>query len=165
MLAYCLQARQRIEELIESVVQREGRGGRGGGRDRYDRNRNGGDQQGYGGGGGWCDDRQRGQQASQEITFIVPSTKCGVIIGRGGETIKQINQQSGAYCELDRRSQGNQNEKTFIIRGEPEQVEAAKRIISEKVQIPLNFINVGMSNNLPTVCTECLRVLVWYVIC
>lgn len=71
----------------------------------------------------------------------------------GGETIKQINQQSGAYCELDRRAQTSQNEKTFIIRGEVEQVEAAKRIISEKVQIPLNFINVGMSNNLPTVRT------------
>lgn len=81
----------------------------------------------------------------------------------GGETIKQINQQSGAHCELDRR-QNNQNatEKTFIIRGDPEQIETAKRIISEKVQIPLNFIVTSsgpggpggpgpMQNNMPTV--------------
>ena len=51
----------------------------------------------------------------------------------GGETIKQINQQTGAHCELDRRDQSNENEKLFIIRGNPEQVEHAKRIFSEKL--------------------------------
>lgn len=92
------QARQRIEELIDSVHRRDtdgngssgggvglrgsGPGGPGGGRnrDRYDNrgnNRNGGSQD-Y---GGW-DDR-RPQQPAQEVTFTVPSTKCGVIIGRG----------------------------------------------------------------------------------
>ncbi|XP_018319791.1 far upstream element-binding protein 1 isoform X2 [Agrilus planipennis] len=146
------QARLRIEELIESVCgNRAGGGGGGGGRggrERFDGrggNRNGGGQE-YG--GGW-DDRRPPQQP-QEVTFTVPSNKCGIIIGRGGETIKQINQQSGAHCELDRRSQ-NQQDKTFIIRGDPEQIETAKRIISEKVQIPLNFITVGGGNsNLPT---------------
>lgn len=126
-----------------------GMGGRGG-PNRYDNrgsNRNGD----YGGNGGWDDRRQ--QQHPQEVTFSVPSSKCGVIIGRGGETIKTINQQSGAHCELDRRNPNNQsgNEKTFIIRGDPDQIEAAKRIISEKVQMPLNFMNVGVGNNLPTV--------------
>jgi far upstream element-binding protein len=56
---------------------------------------------------------------------------------------------------LDRRSQNNQNsnEKTFIIRGDSDQIEAAKRIISDKVQMPLNFVPVGgpaMSNNMQT---------------
>ncbi|XP_044263503.1 far upstream element-binding protein 1 isoform X2 [Tribolium madens] len=153
------QARQRIEELIDSVHRRDGGDGPGQGRgrgrggDRYDSrggsSRNGGGQE-Y---GGWDDRRQ--QQPPQEVTFVVPSSKCGVIIGRGGETIKQINQQSGAHCELDRRSQNNQNsnEKTFIIRGDPDQIEAAKRIISDKVQMPLNFVPVGgpaMSNNMQT---------------
>lgn len=73
----------------------------------------------------------------------------------GGETIKQINQQSGAHCELDRRSQNqNSNEKTFIIRGDSDQIESAKRIISDKIQMPINFIPAGgppMSNNMPTV--------------
>ncbi|KAJ8923975.1 hypothetical protein NQ315_006751 [Exocentrus adspersus] len=164
------QARQRIEELIDSVHQRDNgdgggggggrpggmrggaRGGRGGGGDRFDRgNRNGG--QDYGGGNQW-DDRRGPQQPTQEVSFIVPSNKCGVIIGRGGETIKQINQQSGAYCELDRRSQNqNSNEKTFTIKGDLDQIETAKRIISEKVQLPLNFIPTGgpsMTNNMPT---------------
>ena len=71
----------------------------------------------------------------------------------GGETIKSINQQSGAHCELDRRSQNNQNgnEKTFTIRGEPDQIETAKRIISDKVQMALNFVVSGNPNNMPTV--------------
>jgi KH domain. len=51
----------------------------------------------------------------------------------GGETIKQINQQTGAHCELDRRPPPNPNEKVFVIRGSPDQIEQAKRIISEKI--------------------------------
>lgn len=51
---------------------------------------------------------------------------------KGGETIKQINQQTGAHCELDRKN-GNENEKYFMIRGTPEQVEHAKRVFAEKL--------------------------------
>jgi hypothetical protein len=51
----------------------------------------------------------------------------------GGETIKQINQQTGAHCELDRRPPPNPAEKVFVIRGSPDQIEQAKRIISEKI--------------------------------
>ncbi|XP_046643901.1 far upstream element-binding protein 3-like isoform X7 [Daphnia pulicaria] len=75
----------------------------------------------------------RNGQDKVEYQFLVPSTKTGIIIGKGGETIKQINQQSGAFCELDRRPPPNPNEKIFIIRGSHEQVELAKRMISEKL--------------------------------
>ena len=96
----------------------------------------------------------RNGQEKVEYQFLVPSTKTGIIIGKGnfantflyfvclksffvrltgGETIKQINQQSGAFCELDRRPPPNPNEKIFIIRGSHEQVELAKRMISEKL--------------------------------
>lgn len=78
----------------------------------------------------------------------------------GGEMIKQINQQSGAHCELDRKAPNNQNqsstEKTFIIRGEPEQLETAKRLISDKIQMQITFIpsgggtNNAIPNNMPT---------------
>lgn len=118
-----------------------GRGGRNdrGGGGGYDRMGPGGPRNGqdYGGGapgGGWGPDRA---DAQMEVTFVVPSNKCGVIIGKGGETIKQINQQSGAHCELDRRATGTTpgSDKTFVIRGSPDQVENCKRIISEKVQM------------------------------
>ena len=51
----------------------------------------------------------------------------------GGETIKQINQQTGAHCELDRRPPPNPNEKVFVIRGAMDQIEHAKRLINEKI--------------------------------
>ncbi|KAB7500828.1 Far upstream element-binding protein 3 [Armadillidium nasatum] len=67
-----------------------------------------------------------------EIFFNVPANKCGLVIGKGGETIRQINQQSGAHCELDRRPPNDPSEKTFILRGNPEQIDQAKKLIAEK---------------------------------
>lgn len=59
----------------------------------------------------------------------------------GGETIKQINQQTGAHCELDRRPPANPAEKTFVIRGTPEQIESCKRVIAEKLgMVSLNIV-------------------------
>ena len=60
----------------------------------------------------------------------------------GGETIKQINQQTGAHCEIDRRQQTNMSEKTFIIKGTPDQIEHAKRLFSEK----LNMVSTSDGN-------------------
>lgn len=54
------------------------------------------------------------------------------ILFTGGEKIKQINAQCGAYCEIDRKlSSVNPAEKVFVIRGTPEQIEEAKRLIIE----------------------------------
>ncbi|CAB0015455.1 unnamed protein product [Nesidiocoris tenuis] len=116
-------ARQLVYELLAEKEQRGGggRGGAGGG----------GGRGGFGGGGrGGFNNRGGG---GDESTFVVPAAKCGVIIGRGGETIKQINQTSGAHCELDRRPNDNPNEKIFIIRGSPQQIETAKQMIADKL--------------------------------
>ncbi|XP_046385653.1 far upstream element-binding protein 2 isoform X2 [Ischnura elegans] len=160
------QARQRIEDLIDSVLQGDqfprpfmrrdsemgrgrGRGGGGGGPppppfDRMGGGRGGAGGGGQYGGGGWGERRPGGMQGGpggpmgdkQEATFSVPAGKCGIIIGRGGETIKQINMQTGAHCELDRRPPLNPNEKVFVIRGTPDQIEHAKRLINEKIGMP-----------------------------
>ena len=54
----------------------------------------------------------------------------------GGETIKQINQQSGAHVELQRQPPENPNEKIFNIRGQPSQIQHAISLIAEKAGLP-----------------------------
>ncbi|PKU44568.1 far upstream element-binding protein 1 isoform x6 [Limosa lapponica baueri] len=80
----------------------------------------------------------------QEFNFIVPTGKTGLIIGKGGETIKSISQQSGARIELQRNPPPNAdpNMKMFTIRGTPQQIDYARQLIEEKIgvsqeQIPI----------------------------
>uniref|UniRef100_A0A8C9FJT2 Far upstream element binding protein 1 n=1 Tax=Pavo cristatus TaxID=9049 RepID=A0A8C9FJT2_PAVCR len=76
----------------------------------------------------------------QEFNFIVPTGKTGLIIGKGGETIKSISQQSGARIELQRNPPPNAdpNMKMFTIRGTPQQIDYARQLIEEKIGGPVN---------------------------
>ncbi|KAG9354513.1 hypothetical protein JZ751_001223 [Albula glossodonta] len=60
-----------------------------------------------------------------KVTRVVPS----------GETIKNINQQSGAHVELQRNPPPNTdpNVRIFSIRGTPQQMELARQLIDEKI--------------------------------
>ncbi|XP_018588301.1 far upstream element-binding protein 3 isoform X1 [Scleropages formosus] len=71
----------------------------------------------------------------QEVTYTVPADKCGLVIGKGGETIKNINSQSGAHVELQRNPPPNTdpNVRIFSIRGTPQQMEMARQLIEEKI--------------------------------
>ncbi|CAO4379773.1 unnamed protein product [Caenorhabditis nigoni] len=76
-----------------------------------------------------------GSAGGESSTFFmsVPAAKCGLVIGKGGETIKQINSESGAHCELSRDATGNVEEKVFVIKGGKRQIEHAKHLIRIKV--------------------------------
>uniref|UniRef100_A0A3P9HJW7 Far upstream element (FUSE) binding protein 1 n=1 Tax=Oryzias latipes TaxID=8090 RepID=A0A3P9HJW7_ORYLA len=98
---------------------------------------------GHGGGRG----RGRGQGnwnmgppgGLQEFTFTVPTMKTGLIIGKGGETIKGISQQSGARIELQRNPPPNSdpNIKMFTVRGSPQQIDYARQLVEEKIGGPV----------------------------
>ena len=81
---------------------RGGFGGRGGGRG--------------GGMGGWGGEGGGGEKTE---TVMVPASKVGLVIGKGGETIKSINQASGAHTEIDKQvGTGNtskSNGKFFLL--------------------------------------------------
>lgn len=91
------------------------------------------------------------QPMREEVSFAVPASKCGIVIGRGGETIKLINQQSGAFCEMDRSAINPPNEKMFKMRGTQEQIEHARQLISEKIGVDINILSTrqigGNSSN------------------
>ncbi|XP_053574203.1 far upstream element-binding protein 2 isoform X2 [Bombina bombina] len=80
-----------------------------------------------------------------EMTFSIPTHKCGLVIGRGGENVKAINQQTGAFVEISRQPppNGDPNFKLFIIRGNPQQIDHAKQLIEEKIEGPLCPIGPG----------------------
>ncbi|XP_077380976.1 far upstream element-binding protein 2 isoform X1 [Festucalex cinctus] len=80
-----------------------------------------------------------------EMTFSVPAHKCGLVIGRGGENVKAINQQTGAFVEMLRQPlpDGDPNYKMFTIRGSPQQIDYAKQLIEEKIEGPLCPVGGG----------------------
>lgn len=107
-----------------------GRGGRGGG---FGMRGGRGGGRGGGFGGGW---QSNGNEygGGQTTDYVqVPATKVGLVIGKGGETIKQINQNTGAHCEIDKNAPMDARDKNFIIKGTPEAVERAKNMIMEKL--------------------------------
>lgn len=79
------------------------------------------------------------------MTFSIPAHKCGLVIGRGGENVKSINQQTGAFVEICRQPppDGDPNFKLFIIRGSPQQIDHAKQLIEEKIEVqPALLLNL-----------------------
>jgi len=72
----------------------------------------------------------------------VPANKCGIVIGKGGESIRQINQMSGAHVEINKATTGNTDFKHFVIRGNDGQIQHAQRLISEKCGLDVTqFLN------------------------
>uniref|UniRef100_A0A8C7QKL3 K Homology domain-containing protein n=1 Tax=Oncorhynchus mykiss TaxID=8022 RepID=A0A8C7QKL3_ONCMY len=118
----CQHAVHLINELIQTAQERDGFGGSGGPRGR---GRGRGDW-GMGSPGGL-----------QEVTYTIPADKCGLVIGKGGDTIKSINQQSGAHVELQRNPPHNTdpNVRIFSIRGTPQQMELARQLIDDKIGV------------------------------
>ncbi|XP_066568728.1 far upstream element-binding protein 3 isoform X4 [Amia ocellicauda] len=116
----CQHAVHLINELVHTAQERDGFGGPGGPRGRGR------------GRGEWNLGAPGGLQ---EVTYTIPADKCGLVIGKGGETIKNINQQSGAHVELQRNPPPNTdpNVRIFSIRGTPQQMELARQLIDEKI--------------------------------
>lgn len=56
----------------------------------------------------------------------------------GGETIKSINQQSGAHVELQRNPppSTDPNTRVFTIRGTAQQMDLARQLIDDKIGVP-----------------------------
>merc|ERR1719336_481064 len=123
-------------------------GGRGGFAPRGGQPRGGGGGRGgFGGGGGsWGGQGGSGgnEYGAEHTDYItIPSNKCGLVIGKGGETIKNINSSTGAHCEVDKSAPQDAREKNFIIRGSPDAVERAKAMIMEKIGMPVTASTYG----------------------
>ncbi|KAI1713773.1 KH domain-containing protein [Ditylenchus destructor] len=71
--------------------------------------------------------------ATDACHMHVPANKAGLVIGKGGETIRQICGETGAHVELSREPPPNPNEKVFVIKGTPYQIQHVQHIIRMRV--------------------------------
>ncbi|XP_042511929.1 far upstream element-binding protein 2 isoform X2 [Macadamia integrifolia] len=86
------------------------------------------------GGSGVVSRRLSGQPGAEQFVMKVPNNKVGLIIGKGGETIKNMQATSGARIQLiplHLPPGDTSTERTVQIDGTPEQIESAKQSISE----------------------------------
>ncbi|XP_064650196.1 far upstream element-binding protein 1-like isoform X2 [Lineus longissimus] len=117
-----------IEKIYDTIRDSENR--RGGGRD----NHGGGGGMGHfhdgnrrGGSGNGCDE--------EEHHFHVPGEKCGLVIGKGGENIRNIISACGAHVELQKNCPPGAHTKAFVIRGQSHQIQKAILEICRKANI------------------------------
>ncbi|XP_077231747.1 uncharacterized protein LOC143864799 isoform X2 [Tasmannia lanceolata] len=81
------------------------------------------------------------QSGSEQLQIQVPNEKVGMIIGKGGETIKNLQTKSGARIQLipQHLPEGDlSKERTVRVTGNKKQIEAATEMIKEVMnQIPM----------------------------
>lgn len=78
-------------------------------------------------------DAGRGGQGGSTKTIQVPSQAVGMIIGKGGETIKDLQRNSG--CKINvHQPQAPDINRDIDLEGTPRQMEEAERVIWEKVE-------------------------------
>ncbi|THF98813.1 hypothetical protein TEA_026603 [Camellia sinensis var. sinensis] len=85
----------------------------------------------------------------EQVLIQVPNEKVGVIIGKGGETIKNLQTRSGARIQLipQHLPDGDQSkERTVRVAGDKKQIEMAREMIKEVMNQALNNSSV---NNFP----------------
>jgi far upstream element-binding protein len=83
---------------------------------------------------------------SDKITeeILIPGHKCGFIIGKGGDTIRKLQENSDTTMHLIQDSKiPSEQEKSLHITGFPERVEMAKRMINELLESDDNRMPMG----------------------
>ncbi|KAL5271105.1 hypothetical protein ACHWQZ_G001680 [Mnemiopsis leidyi] len=71
----------------------------------------------------------------------IPANKCGLVIGKGGETIKSFIEQSGAHIELNKNNPPDAVLKAFTVRGTQPQIELAQQLICQRIGINNVYIS------------------------
>ncbi|XP_043587263.1 far upstream element-binding protein 1-like [Bombus pyrosoma] len=62
------------------------------------------------------------------VEIMIPGLKVGLTIAKGGETIKQLQEKSGAKMVVIQEGPSQEQEKPLRITGDPPKVEYAKQL-------------------------------------
>ncbi|KAM9321948.1 RNA-binding protein Nova-2-like [Gastrophryne carolinensis] len=78
---------------------------------------------------------QTSSERAKQAKLIVPNTTAGLIIGKGGATVRAIMEESGAWVQLSQKPAGpNLQERVVTVSGDVGQVESAIRSIIHKAK-------------------------------
>ncbi|KRX05233.1 hypothetical protein PPERSA_06867 [Pseudocohnilembus persalinus] len=89
------------------------------------------------------------QQKQGRIEYGIPHNMVGLVVGKAGDTVKQINKKTGAFVLLSREPQHEgQPKKIFLISGTPDAIEAAKREIDTIVENGIKYQQNKMMQNM-----------------
>ncbi|CAH8369552.1 unnamed protein product [Eruca vesicaria subsp. sativa] len=122
----------RAEELINEVLQEAESGGT------------------VGSGGG--SRRMGGQPGADQFVMKIPNNKVGLVIGKGGETIKSMQAQTGARIQvipLHLPPGDPTPERTLQIDGTTDQIEHAKQLVNEIISGENRMRNSSMGGGYP----------------
>ncbi|KAF2305846.1 hypothetical protein GH714_008354 [Hevea brasiliensis] len=89
------------------------------------------------------------QSGAEQFAMKVPNDKVGLLIGKGGETIKYMQSRSGARMQiipLHLPPGDTSAERTVYINGSTEQIEAAKELVNDVIS-GKRIINPSGSNS------------------
>jgi far upstream element-binding protein len=132
------EAASRAKDLIMEIVESDSKNAAT--KDRVPAQRDSGRDSGYGanhggsgGGGGGA-----GDKSSDSI--FVPSEAVGMIIGKGGETIKDIQSTTGCKINVSPKSGPDEVEREIGLVGSRDAIAAAKRAIQVKVDAVVSYL-------------------------
>eukprot|EP00466_Bigelowiella_natans_P011085 jgi/Bigna1/145755/aug1.103_g20463 len=80
-------------------------------------------------------DRERGPQKERKV-IMVPGHMIGMIIGKGGETIRGLRQRTGAYIQVTKNDPGSTQslDREVVLSGTERQIEHADQEIMEMIR-------------------------------
>ena len=90
------------------------------------------------GGGGAFDNKNPNVR---HTTYAVPADRTGLVIGKGGETIKEICRMSSAHVEIQKQPPPNPSIKIFNVSGDQHAIDHAIQLICEKAGISSSTSN------------------------
>lgn len=64
----------------------------------------------------------------------MPQPAVGVVIGKGGEMIKKIQQETGAKVQFQQNREEGPGERRCILQGTPSQIEEARQRIEDLIE-------------------------------
>jgi len=141
-------AKAKLMEILQSHQERKAGGG--GGKGWGNRGAGGGNWNGSEGGntgprwggnqGGRSFQRSGGFNRNQPLPpghkhmlVDVPANKCGLVIGKGGETLKFIHQDTKVDIEISRDVPQDSPVRTFHLKGNDDMIEHALSVIRDKI--------------------------------